>query len=190
MWNKRPWFVPDLNFVLLPWKPFLSPSTPQSLKSNNGLRFLSYLMNYGPLTISPPSPVALATLLNWIALPCRMMINLSLLKFVSTLILPIPFQGPSPWLPSTTPVNTFCFTRASDKFVPNALYGFLLACFGSLFPLSSLFLLTFPFYFIHLIILDHSDILLDFRSILIEFLGHMLSPCLLVFLSKDALWFV
>ena len=53
-----------------------------------------------------------------------------------------------------------------------------------LIPLYSLFLLTFPFYFIHWIILDHSDILLDFRSILIEFLAHMLSPCFLVFLLQ------
>ena len=53
-----------------------------------------------------------------------------------------------------------------------------------LIPRSSLFLLTFSFYFIHLIILNHSDILLDFRSILIEFLAHILSPCFLVFLLQ------
>ena len=51
-------------------------------------------------------------------------------------------------------------------------------------PLSSIFFLTFPSYFIQLIILYHSDTLLDFRSILIEFLAHMLSPCFLVFLLQ------
>ena len=51
---------------------------------------------------------------------------------------------------------------SSDKCVSNVLYGLLLAHFDPLSPLSSLFILPFPFYFIHLIILDHSDILLDF----------------------------
>lgn len=47
-------------------------------------------------------------------------------------------------------------------------------------PLSSIFFLTFPSYFIQLIILYHSDTLLDFRIILTKFLVHMLSRCFLM----------
>ena len=60
-----------------------------------------------------------------------------------------------------------------DNCVSNALYRLLLAHFDPLSPLSSLFLLPFPFYFIHLIILDHSVILLDF-----QFLVHLFYPIL------------
>ena len=69
----------------------------------------------------------------------------------------------------------------SDKCVSNALYDLLLACLGPpyfpFFPLSPYFYLLFHS-------LDHSDILLDFQSSLIEFLAHMLSPCFLVFLLQ------
>ena len=44
-----------------------------------------------------------------------------------------------------------------------------------------LFSLHFAFYFFTRSLIDHSDILLDFRSILIEFLVHILSPCFLMF---------
>ena len=53
------------------------------------------------------------------------------------------------------------FRNVADKCVSNVLYGLLLAHFDLISPLSSLFILPFPFY-IHLIIHDHSDILLDF----------------------------
>ena len=46
---------------------------------------------------------------------------------------------------------------------------------------SPLFSPHFAFYFFTSSLIDRIDILLDFRSILIEFLVHMLSPCFLVF---------
>ena len=73
-----------------------------------------------------------------------------------------------------------CFT--TDKCVSNAFYRLFLAHFDPISPLSSLFLLPFPFYFIHLIILDHSDILLDFQSFLTKFLVHLFLPYFAIFL--------
>ena len=49
---------------------------------------------------------------------------------------------------------------------------------------SPLFSPHFSFHLFTWSLIDHSDILLDFRSILIEFPVHMLSPCFLVFFMQ------
>ena len=60
-------------------------------------------------------------------------------------------------------------------------FWFILVLLILFYPLFSP---HFPFYFLTWSLIDHSDFLLDFRSILIEFLVHMLSPGFLVFLLQ------
>lgn len=49
----------------------------------------------------------------------------------------------------------------------------------------SLFILSSPFCFIHLIILHHSDILLGFESFFTDFLEQLLSSCFTMLINVD-----